>query len=122
MIPVGRDGSVHGQARRAWWRPCPFNRLDRSGSQGEPRGNSYRLLPPRGPNRIALEGSLLTTAGFTGRGSKKAKPRFLPRRPRHGSGCLLPSIRAVFYPRPWLRGESEVIDDGGSSLLLRVGP
>jgi hypothetical protein len=121
MIPVGADGSVHGQHAVVVAAPAHSTGWIDLDLKENLRGNSYRLLPPKGPNRIALGGIAFDESRFHWPWEQKAKLTLFAKDPV--TGQVVCSFDPVgLLPRSLAERRVEVIDDGGSSLLMRIGP
>jgi hypothetical protein len=84
-------------------------------------GGAYRLIPPRGPNGLALGGIGFEDSRLHWPWEQKAKLTLFAKDPVTGQVTLDFDPGSVVPPALALR-QLEVVDDTGSSVLLRIGP
>lgn len=121
MIPVGADGSLHGRratvvqvpARSTGWIDLALQEIRSE--------ESYRLVPPGGPTRMALGGIAFDDSRLHWPWERKAKLSLLARDPVTGQvACSFDP--AALLPGALAERSVEVLNDAGSSVLVRIGP
>lgn len=121
MIPVGADGSLHGRratvvqvpARSTGWIDLALQEIRSE--------ESYRLVPPGGPTRMALGGIAFDDSRLHWPWERKAKLTLLARDPVTGQvACSFDP--AALLPGALAERSVEVLNDAGSSVLVRIGP
>jgi hypothetical protein len=120
VVPIGTDGSLHTERtttvsiapRWAGWVELDLHE--------SPAGESYRLIPPQGPNRLALGGITFGDTRLHWPWEHKAQLTLSAKDPATGQVSF--SFDPVgLVPRVLAKRSIVVIGDGGSSVLLGIG-